>query len=207
MNIEKLNENKIRITLNMDDLEAKKVDYHSFMSNSIESQQLFLDMLEEAEKKVGFITDDYRIMVEALALANGNFIFTITRSLPELSSEKIKKKKIHIKRKINYLNNNKSIYCFQNFDDFCLFCHSLNITMPNQYENIIQNTSLYYYKNKYYLIFSNVNKDSKLSKSISSIISEFGYFVNSSELFERKLKEHGSEIIKNNAITTCLKHF
>ena len=207
MNIEKLNENKIRITLNMDDLKSKKVDFHSFMSNSIESQKLFLDMLEEAEKKVGFVTDDYRIMVEALALANGNFIFTITRSLPEFSSEKAKKKKVHIKRKINYLNKNKSIYCFHEFEDFCLFCHSLNITIPNTYEDIIQNTSLYYYKDKYYLIFSNVNENSKLAKSISSIISEFGYFVNSSELFERQLKEHGNEIIKESAITTCLKHF
>ena len=207
MNIEKLNENKIRITLNMEDLKSKKVDFHSFMSNSIESQKLFLDMLEEEEKKVGFVTDDYRIMVEALALANGNFIFTITRSLPEFSSEKTKKKKVHIKRKTNYLNKNKSIYYFQNFDDFYLFCHSLNTTMPNKYEDIIQNTSLYYYKNNYYLIFSNVNENPKLAKSISSIISEFGCFVNSSELFERKLKEYGNEIIKESAITTCLKHF
>lgn len=68
MKIEKLNENKIRITLNMEDLSERDIDYHSFMSNSIESQGIFLDMLNTAEKEVGFNTDDCRIMIEALAL-------------------------------------------------------------------------------------------------------------------------------------------
>lgn len=68
MKIEKLNENKIRITLNMQDLNERDIDYHSFMSNSIESQDIFLDMLHTAEKEVGFYTDDCRIMIEALAL-------------------------------------------------------------------------------------------------------------------------------------------
>lgn len=205
MNIEKLNDNKVRITLNMSDLESKKVDFHSFMSNSIESQELFLDMLEEAEKKVGFITDNYKIMVEAIALANGNFVFTITRALSESSPEK--KKKLHIKRKVNSLNTNKSIYLFINFEDFCAFCNSLNFSTILNYKNFYENTSLYFYKNNYYLVFSNINANLSIAKNISYAISEFACFVNSSELFERKLKEHGNEIIKNNAIVTCLKHF
>ena len=36
MKFEKLNENKIRITLSMHDLEEKDIDFHDFMSNSIE---------------------------------------------------------------------------------------------------------------------------------------------------------------------------
>ena len=79
MKIEKLNEDKIRITLNLEDLKEKDIDFHSFMSNSIESQEIFLDMLEEAEREVGFVTDDYRIMIEALAMKDGNFILTVTR--------------------------------------------------------------------------------------------------------------------------------
>lgn len=75
MKIEKLNENKIRITLNMEDLKERDIDYHSFMSNSIESQGIFLDMLSTAEKEVGFYTDDCRIMIEALALKDRTFCF------------------------------------------------------------------------------------------------------------------------------------
>ncbi|MBO5004661.1 MAG: adaptor protein MecA [Clostridia bacterium] len=79
MKFEKLNEDKIRITLSSKDLVEKDIDFHSFMSNSIKSQDLFLDILEEAEKKVGFVTKDYKVRIEALAMNDGNFIFTVTR--------------------------------------------------------------------------------------------------------------------------------
>lgn len=67
MKIEKITENKIRITLNVDDLREKNIDFHSFMSNSIEAQDIFFDMLKEAEEKVGFETKDYKILLEAMA--------------------------------------------------------------------------------------------------------------------------------------------
>lgn len=79
MKFEKLNEDKIRITLSSQDLAEKDIDFHSFMSNSIKSQDLFLDILEEAEKKVGFVTKDYKVRIEALAMNDGDFIFTVTR--------------------------------------------------------------------------------------------------------------------------------
>ena len=63
MKIEKITDNKIRIILNLEDLEAKNIDLHSLMSNSIESQSLFVEMLDEAEKTVGFYTKDSKIMI------------------------------------------------------------------------------------------------------------------------------------------------
>lgn len=70
MRIEKITDNKIRITLNIEDLKEKNMDLHSFMANSFESQSLFLDMLEEADKEVGFKTDNYRLMIEAIATSD-----------------------------------------------------------------------------------------------------------------------------------------
>ena len=61
MKFEKLSENKLRITLNIRDLADKDIDYHSFMSNSVDTQKLFLDMLEKAEEEVGFKTKNYNI--------------------------------------------------------------------------------------------------------------------------------------------------
>ncbi len=75
MRIEKITENKIRIILNMQDLKEKNIDLHSFMSNSIESQDLFYDMLDRAEKEVGFKTKDYKLMIEALAAPERKFYF------------------------------------------------------------------------------------------------------------------------------------
>ena len=79
MKFEKLNENKIRITLNNQDLIEKNINFNSFMSNSTEAQNLFLDMLEEAEEKIGFITKDHKIKIEALAMADGDFVVNITK--------------------------------------------------------------------------------------------------------------------------------
>ena len=54
MRIEKISDNKIRFILNMEDLEEKNIDFHSFMANSIETQDLFLDMLDKAEEEIVF---------------------------------------------------------------------------------------------------------------------------------------------------------
>ncbi len=75
MRIEKITENKIRIILNIKDLQEKNIDLHSFMSNSIESQDLFYDMLDKAEKEIGFETKDYKLIIEALAVPERKFYF------------------------------------------------------------------------------------------------------------------------------------
>lgn len=75
MRIEKITENKIRIILNMQDLKEKNIDLHSFMSNSLESQDLFYDVLDKAEKEIGFQTKDYKLMIEAIAAPERKFYF------------------------------------------------------------------------------------------------------------------------------------
>ena len=49
MKFEKVNNDKIKITISSDDLEANNIDFHSFMSNSNETQSLFLSVLDKAE--------------------------------------------------------------------------------------------------------------------------------------------------------------
>ena len=73
MQIEKITENKIKIVLNVQDLQEKNIDLHTFMSNSIESQDLFYEILNKAEKEVGFEFKDYKLMIEALAVPNRKF--------------------------------------------------------------------------------------------------------------------------------------
>lgn len=208
MKIEKLNDDKIRITLNIEDLEAEHIDFHTFMSNPIESQDIFLLMLEKAEKEVGFITDDYRLMIEALALSDGNFILTVTRMEVEAKEKtSYKKKKLSIKRKNFNINSNIAIYRFETFDDFCSFCNFTNNSILRNLHSFINNISLYSYNEKYYLVFSEINVNSNLLKTICSSITEFAHFVSESSTFINKLTEHGNLLIKDSAIDTCLRHF
>lgn len=210
MKIEKLNENKIRITLNMEDLTERDIDLHSFMSNSIESQSIFLDMLDKANEEVGFNTDDCRIMIEALALKDGHFVLTITKFEYTIKEDKsyIKKKNLHIKRKSPDLNFEKTIYSFESFDAFCDFCTFLRDTLhEKQISNFARTSDLYEYNSNYYLILSDINTSSTHLNYICSSITEFAHFVNNSELFERKVKEYGKIVIKSNAILTCMEYF
>ena len=206
MRIEKLTENKIRFILNMDDLEEKNIDFHSFMSNSIESQDLFLDMLDQAETEVGFKTENYKLMIEALATSDGNFILTVTRISDENSHKKNSKKDVKIKRKNIVPNKLLSIYKFSSFDDFCEFCTYIADVLPLSYKKI-RNSSLYSYNSSYYLILSNMRITVADFKLFCNAITEFGTFVNTPSLFERKIKEYGKLIINEHAISTGLKYF
>ncbi len=205
MKIEKLNEDKIRITLNLEELKNKNVDFHSFMSNPIETQSFFLDMLDEAEKEIGFSTENYKIAIEALAMSNGNFIFTVTRIQ---EPNKVTKKRLHIKKKLEYKNkSNTSVFEFESFEDFCDFCDFLNNSIFSTIKDYIKNNILYKYNEKYYLVFKNNKIEPIIFNSFCSSISEFAKCVDTTDAFENKLKECGTIIIKTNAIKTGLKYF
>lgn len=203
MKFEKLTENKIRITLNLNDLEEKHIDLHSFMSNSPESQALFCNLLNQAEKEVGFYTKDYKLMIEAIAVPEGNFILTVTR-LPEKEQNK---KQVKIKRKTFIINSNLVIYSFNTFDDYCEFCNYLSLHFKNETFIRLKKSSLHLYNSKYYLCVHINRTNLPIVKSIIYEISEFGNSIDNPELFERKLLEYGKIIFKANAISNCVKAF
>ena len=205
MKIEKITENKIRITLNLDDLKEKNIDFHSFMSNSVEAQDIFIDMLKEAEQQVGFKTDDYKILLEALATSDGKFILNVTRIIPD--TDTLKKKKVNIKRKSVKIDKKLAIYKFNTFDDFCNFSSILHTSNYDLIIKKIKKAVLYSYNNSYYLVLNNILADLSLLKSFCSLIAEFSTYISNSDLFEKKLSEYGKVIIKNNAIETCCKYF
>ena len=132
---------KVLLNDDIEELKNKNVDFHSFMSNPIETQSFFLDMLDEAEREIGFSTENYRIAIEAVAMSNGNFIFTVTRIQEQ---NKFTKKKLHIKKKIETLGrSNTSIFEFENFEDFCDFCNYLNNSIFVTIKDYIKSNILY----------------------------------------------------------------
>lgn len=205
MKFEKLNDDKIRITLTCDDLIKKDIDFHDFMSNSLDSQDLFFDMLDEAEKQIGFVTKNYRIRIEALAVSSGDFVITVTRSLPDIIKDKTNmKKKFQIKRKSSNLNANQLIYHFSNFDDFSYFMDFVKLS-HFAFANIAKNIVLYNYKNTYYLVLYGVDSEHRYLKNLLSCITEFGTYISCSDLLINKLKECGKITIRNNAFKNYLK--
>lgn len=212
MKFEKLSENKIRITLTAGDLKEKDIDFHDFMSNPLETQDLFLDILEEAKEKVGFNTTDYRVKIEALAMIDGDFVVNVTRmsNLEQektLSSTPPSKRKFKVRRKSLTPKSEQAIYKFDTFDDYYYFIEYLAQNGLSKVHTIAKEITAYMYQNEYYLIFHDINAENKNLLKFYSSITEFGTYINNSALLISKIKECGKVVIKNNALKTSLKHF
>lgn len=204
MKFEKVNNDKIKITLSNADLEANDIDYHSFMSDSNETRSLFLSVLDKAERDYGFSTDNYQLKVETLALENGTFILTITRSL---ATNEPPKKRLRVSRKTPNISAQSLIYRFNSFDDLCAFANSLYDNIFIDLKSMAKNNSLYLYNNFYYLVFEKMNINHPNLKVLYSSITEFSTYVKYSDVFVAKMMESGKLIMKNNAIKTCQKYF
>ena len=207
MKFEKVNNDKIKITLSMDDLKANDIDFHSFMANSQETESLFLAVLDKAERDYGFSTDNYDLKVETLALDSGSFIVTITRSRSEDRKNIIPKKRFKVSRKSPSNSFPSLIYRFSTFEDFCQFVESLSSINLYDVDKISKISMLYSYNNSFYLVLDNINSKYPNLNTFSSIITEFATYVNGSPVFIAKLYESGKLIITNHAIRVCNKYF
>ena len=163
-------------------------------------------MLEQAKKETGFDPEDYNLKVEALVMADTNFIFTITKLPPEEKS-KISKRKFTVKRKNIVPSSTQAVYCFNSFDDFNDFLVFLSKNTLFNYKKLAKSITLYEYKEKYYLLMNNINTEFIDKIKFYTCITEFAKCVTNSKVFASKLKECGTLIMKNNALEIGFKHF
>ena len=215
MKIEKLTDNKIRIIMNIIDIEKNTNDIHTFFDNIMNSQNLFLDILKKAEKEVDFHTEGCKLLIEAFSTLEDVVVFTITKysSSETKSSATISsldndyKRKLTVKRKSNTPTFENAIYEFENFDYFCEFCNSISKIENLNINKLAKKIVLYNYQSKYFLVFKDINfKDTYIHK-VFNILSEFSKFQNFSANFEYKLAEHAKIYIKNNAISKGIQYF
>lgn len=204
MKIEKLTENKIRVIMNIEDLEVNSFNVHSIMTKAIQTQEIFSDILKKAEKEVNFFTEGCKLLIEAFSSSEDVLVFTITKFLPD---KEVKQKRLVAKRK-SFQPISKKIICqFGDFDTFSEFCNCIQASFKSNSAKLAKNTILYEWKNSYYLVLKNVNtKYENFDRFISSL-SEFGKLLSCSEHFETKLLEHGKVVIKKNAIEVGSKFF
>ena len=52
--IKKINNDKLKVILSSNDLDEKNIDVNSFLANSLESQDLFFEILDLAEEQYDF---------------------------------------------------------------------------------------------------------------------------------------------------------
>ena len=199
MKIEKINDNKIKITLSARDLEERNLDFQALRYNSPEAQNLFWDMIKRAETEYGFIASNCQLFIEAASVMDGNFIVTITKmadikgggnmpypkTKPLATALKVKKKQM--------TNNAGAIISFCNIDDLYdgLLANTISLNL---------NAKLFEYNNMYYLQIKSSLTQLQDFKRLVAILSEFGKLEREYDYIESKLLEYGNELIEKDAL-------
>ena len=191
MKFEKLTNNKIRIIFSLQDMKLNNISAQAFLSDRLISQKILQNILLEAEKEIGFKTEDSKLLVEAIKSPEGGFIFTITKLVSQKDENVDTSSNMFIK--------------FDNFDNFyCLCTYINNLNYPKS-QMLLKNFSLILYNGTYYLrIF---NFDNNLPTSVINALSEFGEVLPFSPELDGTLHEYGKIIFNKNAINKCLKYY
>jgi len=169
MQIKKVNNDKLKIILTLNDLDEKNIDIDSFLANPIGSQNLFFEILDLAEEKFNFDIQNNKAVVEAISLDNNMFILTITK----------------LKNDFYTYNNNSKIYCFETIEDLLSLYSVINNNNIN-----IHSLNIFEFGNKYYFILNKENE------CLENFLLEFSYPLNSYFPLDDILAEYGNKINK-----------
>lgn len=204
MKIEKINDNKIRITLTFEELENRKISLSDIETDTYKAKELFLNLIEESNLDDEFIIDDSHLYIEACSDNNNLFIVTITKidNIPELkkytSTENNNKKSRNIKS-LKY-RVDSYIYSFDSMNTILDFCES------SKKENLFfGKNSLYKLQDTYFIIFSRPTIKNKKFLKTYVYLSEFCNNYYACELFETSICEKSQLILKNNALQKLIQ--
>ncbi|MDP4093338.1 MAG: adaptor protein MecA [Bacillota bacterium] len=208
MKIEKINENKIKVTISLNDLEERNIDLDSINYNSPAAQELFWDMVEQAEIEFGFNITDSQLVIEPTPDSEEGFIITITKldeegdfeSIHKYIKNRYKNTDIRVKKKSRKLFSTIMIYSFRNFDDLCALCDKINAIYGGD-------STVYKCKDTYYLSLTRSNITTPNVKAFEAILNEYGKKVSNTGFFDGYLSEYGERIIEYDAISTINEYF
>lgn len=208
MKIEKISENMIKVTISVNDLEERNIDLNALNYNSPAAQELFWDLMEQAEEQFGFNLSDSQLIIEPLPDTNEGFIITITRldedgdfeSIQKYIKSKLKKSDLKVKKKSRKICSTILIYSFNSIDDAC--------TLSKRVADIYSGEStLYKCRDTYYMVISRNSMTAAGSKAFEISLNEFGHKIANISFYEGYLSEYGEKIIENNAFEVLRKYF
>ncbi len=208
MRIEKLSENKIRVTISTHDLEERNIDLSSLNYNSPAAQELFWDMMEQAEIQYGFNTSDAQLCIEAVPDSEEGFVVIITKldedgdfeSIHKYIKNRFKKSELRSKRKNRKVCSTIMIYSFDNFEDLC----SLSKRLENMYAG---DSTLFKCRDAYYLIITRNGFTDTNLKMFETVLGEYGKKVSNVGFYEGYLSEYGTKIAEYNALEVIYSYF
>lgn len=183
MRIERLNNDKIKVTLTTADLINLDIDVKQLAPNSKELHAFLFHIMETIREETGFNPYSGQVVVEATPSREG---ISIMVSRLGAKSSKISKEQFS---KVTSIKAKKKetakteIFYFHNFSDMCAAITEVD-------EKVIEAGKLYSLNNTYCFI---IKGESKLKKGIN-LMSEFSAMKSDNHIQAEYIKEHGKFI-------------
>lgn len=89
MKIEKVNDNQIRCTITLADLNDRHLKVSELITNTDKAKMLLNDVVQQAAAEFGFEVDGMSLMIETRPAAKDSVVFTITRLVNEDGANEI----------------------------------------------------------------------------------------------------------------------
>lgn len=142
LKIEKISNDRIKITLDIDELASRKISPAEIQNNKQKAQDFFFKLIEESKLQDEFLTEGSQLFIEASSV-NNQFMIIITKVFDLPNNSK-------------YYSDTKTIYRLtSSVYEFCILDNLLSFAKKASNLNLFLGfNSLYLYNNKYYLIFS-----------------------------------------------------
>lgn len=194
MRVERIAQDKVRIFVSYDDLEARGIDRDEIWQNGRKVQELFWDMMETAYVEVGFEIAG-PIAVEAFTMPTQGVVVIVTRvpSLPSAQSDDDDDDFEDIFEPDVF---SSFIFEFSDFEEVVRASHAI--------ADFGANARLYRYKDAYQLYFDEESIDESQADSLWAVVSEYG---SPSKLTTAVLDEYGNCIIKEHAVGSLVDKF
>lgn len=193
MRLERLNYNKIKIFLTLDDLTDRGLTKDDLWKDSFKVHQLFKDMMNEANVELGFEANG-PIAVEVYSLQAQGMVVIVTKN-QEADRDDDDYDDDYIEMQVKLDENADVIYEFQTFEDVIQLSKSLH-------RMGINGGSVYQFNGIYFLCLDFLG-DNPVERVVA-ILAEFG---SPATITIYRLEEYGNKIMNGNAVETIQKHF
>ncbi|WP_342045569.1 genetic competence negative regulator [Bacillus sp. OTU530] len=194
MRLERLNYNKIKIFLTFDDLLERGLTKEDLWQNAPKVQQLFRDMMHEANKELGFEADG-PIAVEVFSLQAQGMVVIVTKEHQEIGLDEDFSDDF-IEMQVTLDESEDILYEFASFEDVVSLAERL-------YPLGIENGKLYSFQNHFYLLL----EESATSLSHENLIAILAEFGNSATITIYRLMEYGKELMAERALAQLYHYF
>ncbi len=190
MRIEKLEINKIKVTLFEEDLQMFNINISNIKPNSPEIYSFLCEIMKKVKTQTNFNPYEGQVIVEATP-KNDRLVLTVYKNDNDLHKKKINPKNIKHIRAVKKSTDEKCVvFESDSFEDMCRL-------LKNCAGSINEKTALYKKGKIFYLVTFEQNPDLRMR--------EFAHIVKCGKKYELFLKEHGSLVARGEKLLNIVK--